>query len=104
MRGRERSNRGDGCGCECFFFQAEDGIRGGRVTGVQTCALPISGVLVTPSLTRFVEGVTARARHLLKVQSLLPETSPEGYQTRQEVMTPLALLVGTQERDRKSVV
>src|SRR6266487_1125254 len=26
-----------------FFFQAEDGIRDGRVTGVQTCALPISG-------------------------------------------------------------
>src|SRR6266487_6291095 len=26
-----------------FFFQAEDGIRVGRVTGVQTCALPISG-------------------------------------------------------------
>src|SRR5438876_11201324 len=25
-----------------FFFRAEDGIRGGRVTGVQTCALPIS--------------------------------------------------------------
>src|SRR5438876_1289034 len=27
-----------------FFFQAEDGIRDGRVTGVQTCALPISGL------------------------------------------------------------
>src|SRR5215208_6219712 len=27
-----------------FFFQAEDGIREGHVTGVQTCALPISGV------------------------------------------------------------
>src|SRR5215510_3554548 len=26
-----------------FFFQAEDGIRDGHVTGVQTCALPISG-------------------------------------------------------------
>ena len=26
---------------DCFFFQAEDGIRDGRVTGVQTCALPI---------------------------------------------------------------
>src|SRR5207248_5087922 len=26
----------------CFFFQAEDGIRGRTVTGVQTCALPIS--------------------------------------------------------------
>src|SRR5256885_7012543 len=28
---------------ECFFFfQAEDGIRDYKVTGVQTCALPIS--------------------------------------------------------------
>src|SRR5689334_24084939 len=27
-----------------FFFQAEDGIRDGTVTGVQTCALPISGL------------------------------------------------------------
>src|SRR5262249_57802335 len=26
----------------CFFFQAEDGIRDWSVTGVQTCALPIS--------------------------------------------------------------
>src|SRR6266496_4126900 len=29
-----------------FFFQAEDGIRDLYVTGVQTCALPISGCLV----------------------------------------------------------
>src|SRR2546429_2381845 len=28
-----------------FFFQAEDGIRDVAVTGVQTCALPISAVL-----------------------------------------------------------
>src|SRR2546426_4026195 len=32
--------------CTCtfffFFFQAEDGIRDYKVTGVQTCALPIS--------------------------------------------------------------
>src|SRR6266704_346987 len=27
-----------------FFFQAEDGIRARNVTGVQTCALPISGI------------------------------------------------------------
>src|SRR5439155_12502870 len=32
-----------------FFFQAEDGIRDGHVTGVQTCALPIS---LRPPLTR----------------------------------------------------
>src|SRR2546427_4308046 len=32
-----------------FFFQAEDGIRDLTVTGVQTCALPISwGYPVTP--------------------------------------------------------
>src|SRR5256885_7825361 len=28
-----------------FFFQAEDGIRDYKVTGVQTCALPISRVV-----------------------------------------------------------
>src|SRR5207253_11415113 len=33
-----------------FFFQAEDGIRDGHVTGVQTCALPI---FLTPILTDF---------------------------------------------------
>src|SRR5256885_3484631 len=27
--------------CSVFFFQAEDGIRDYKVTGVQTCALPI---------------------------------------------------------------
>src|SRR3989449_9583458 len=29
-----------------FFFQAEDGIRDVAVTGVQTCALPISGKIL----------------------------------------------------------
>src|SRR5256886_6928045 len=32
------------CCFVCFFFQAEDGIRDLTVTGVQTCALPISSV------------------------------------------------------------
>src|SRR5207245_4118764 len=31
-----------GCPVFVFFFQAEDGIRDATVTGVQTCALPIS--------------------------------------------------------------
>src|SRR6266508_5724352 len=30
-----------------FFFQAEDGIRDGHVTGVQTCALPISSLVAS---------------------------------------------------------
>ena len=32
-----------------FFFQAEDGIRDYKVTGVQTCALPI---LAQPAILR----------------------------------------------------
>src|SRR6266496_5926288 len=35
---------------EAFFFQAEDGIRDLYLTGVQTCALPIS----SPNVTRAV--------------------------------------------------
>src|SRR5207248_4939511 len=36
-----------------FFFQAEDGIRDRTVTGVQTCALPISDVFRGPALLWF---------------------------------------------------
>src|SRR5438309_9067681 len=47
----------------CFFFQAEDGIRDGTVTGVQTCALPIFITAIlrvdprSPSVTRGVKGL-----------------------------------------------
>src|SRR5690606_41027026 len=34
-----------------FFFQAEDGIRDFHVTGVQTCALPISAAISSNSLS-----------------------------------------------------
>src|SRR5256885_9713696 len=40
--GQDRESR-------CFFFQAEDGIRDYKVTGVQTCALPIWAVLSAPA-------------------------------------------------------
>src|SRR5262249_62390545 len=47
-------SQGEQCGL--FFFQAEDGIRDWSVTGVQTCALPISSLfswtLPTPSVSR----------------------------------------------------
>src|SRR2546427_7602251 len=58
-----------------FFFQAEDGIRDLTVTGVQTCALPISlpstasawvwkpaSVLRWPTLTSMVERICSRSR------------------------------------------
>src|SRR5699024_11320055 len=34
-----------------FFFQAEDGIRDRNVTGVQTCALPISSPTTAPKIS-----------------------------------------------------
>src|SRR5690242_21437370 len=34
-----------------FFFQADDGIRGCHVTGVQTCALPLLALMVLGSDT-----------------------------------------------------
>ena len=37
-----RGGEDKGGGFVFFFFQAEDGIRDDLVTGVQTCALPIS--------------------------------------------------------------
>src|SRR2546429_9599636 len=56
--------------CLFFFFQAEDGIRDVAVTGVQTCALPISvaivdragslvGVVTAGDLTRLMEKTDA---------------------------------------------
>src|SRR5690606_40674464 len=39
-----------------FFFQAEDGIRDFHVTGVQTCALPISKVIYKFEVKRVISG------------------------------------------------
>src|SRR5688500_19084850 len=42
-----------------FFFQAEDGIRAYKVTGVQTCALPISFQTVAPATGGYLWEVRA---------------------------------------------
>src|SRR5207249_7382281 len=44
-----------------FFFQAEDGIRDRNVTGVQTCALPISPSELRRDLPREIDAVVLRA-------------------------------------------
>src|SRR2546422_4214901 len=46
--------------CFFFFFQAEDGIRDVAVTGVQTCALPISMDPVQPIGHLIVSGKGSR--------------------------------------------
>src|SRR5438105_12416941 len=60
-----------------FFFQAEDGIRDPLVTGVQTCALPIYGIidmtvllqdtLMTHEQKQFLKTVQASADTLLTI-------------------------------------
>src|SRR6266498_2169352 len=49
-----------------FFFQAEDGIRDADVTGVQTCALPIS----TRRMMREVCGTASRIGAAMETQQL----------------------------------
>src|SRR5687768_9161385 len=51
-----------------FFFQAEDGIRDVAVTGVQTCALPISR---TPGLTNRPTGLPC-APHIRRNRACPP--------------------------------
>src|SRR6266481_8656169 len=50
-----------------FFFQAEDGIRDGTVTGVQTCALPISSW--SWSLPRAANGADAGGHTIMRTRS-----------------------------------
>src|SRR5207249_8119230 len=55
-----------------FFFQAEDGIRDRNVTGVQTCALPISTAYEPDALVpagRFTKPLAARSRFALQVRT-----------------------------------
>src|SRR5256885_7788471 len=50
----------------CFFFQAEDGIRDYKVTGVQTCALPILEA-DDKLIEEYLEGKTVTADELAGV-------------------------------------
>src|SRR5439155_10542143 len=52
-----------------FFFQAEDGIRDGHVTGVQTCALPISTVTALTADVFAVSAVTVARGSPYRVNS-----------------------------------
>src|SRR5256884_6375926 len=54
-----------------FFFQAEDGIRDVAVTGVQTCALPILGLIVPPQAD--AERPSARAKRTTRAFALSTE-------------------------------
>src|SRR2546430_2812792 len=85
-----------------FFFQAEDGIRDLTVTGVQTCALPISRADAVPAVGGGAHSGGARGTSLVRERRRagLPHPRP-----------PDAHAVGGRgaahraiQRDRKSVV
>src|SRR5207253_7374637 len=58
-----------------FFFQAEDGIRDGHVTGVQTCALPILSQRRSGSCREFVASRPQRSRSTVVSRSPSPSTA-----------------------------
>src|SRR5205807_3522003 len=64
-----------------FFFQAEDGIRDYKVTGVQTCALPIPSAEIRRTVL-FAESVT-------KITPLVLTTMPPGLLNRAAGPEPL---------------
>src|SRR5207245_5704982 len=66
-----------------FFFQAEDGIRDATVTGVQTCALPISRAsplppIFQPFFSRAFAFAAAASNRFVKSSADNPSTSSVG--------------------------
>src|SRR5258708_29894381 len=72
-----------------FFFQAEDGIRDDLVTGVQTCALPISPCRCRPP-RRFCE--------VSKGQRKIYVVADNG--TEKEYSVPKGVHINVQESER----
>src|SRR5690348_17482098 len=62
-----------------FFFQAEDGIRDGRVTGVQTCALPICAAVNGSAISEKRKLAGAMSDRVKSGQvALRPARGPDG--------------------------
>src|SRR5207253_8415428 len=68
-----------------IFFQAEDGIRVGHVTGVQTCALPISAAERAP---RFAGGFARRGHALQRGDALWVQHLTGNAQRARQIARP----------------
>src|SRR2546430_6664131 len=76
-----------------FFFQAEDGIRDLTVTGVQTCALPISGAIASRRARQ--DPVLRMSKRTIAVELATPGLDPQGRPAR----IPLAAGEGPLEQE-----
>src|SRR5256885_12288994 len=66
-----------------FFFQAEDGIRDYKVTGVQTCALPISPApTLPPGIDRDVRNRAILSEDFRRLQTSLRSSLEDRKSTR----------------------
>src|SRR3989454_7266960 len=72
-----------------FFFQAEDGIRDYKVTGVQTCALPISRRHVHAADPTRVRAFTLRGTPLLRDEGASCNAPGMGAVVGWEIIDPL---------------
>src|SRR5256885_12584034 len=76
-----------------FFFQAEDGIRDYKVTGVQTCALPICAV--SNSLGNSASSSLANRARSVTVPVPVAIWLPMAYSVPLATCRPLSLLRAT---------
>src|SRR5256885_16905304 len=75
-----------------FFFQAEDGIRDYKVTGVQTCALPISQPQAAGRAhgTRRGSGVPRTRAAASRMSAMLATASAASHESHRAMLTPRA--------------
>src|SRR2546430_12664544 len=64
---------------DVFFFQAEDGIRDLTVTGVQTCALPISTLMFMQQLPKPGPGACVAVDEWERIRTSAPLKTPALY-------------------------
>src|SRR5689334_3673593 len=82
-----------------FFFQAEDGIRCGTVTGVQTCALPISRKANMPMrvTSEFTENARLRKRSSRSSGAAARRSAPRNATKKNTATTHPAITHGSDQ-------
>src|SRR5207253_11491310 len=83
-----------------FFFQAEDGIRDGHVTGVQTCALPIFTRSQDDRESRDRRSLSARHRHAARRCAVAHKHENENHSPRNLAHWPATRGGGRSEERR----